>query len=440
MRVVGTLPADGRSLLPDGGHRRWRRAKPRHGVRDRVIPGARFADFRHDVVMQQQPLSGTAPEDAGATTAGRYRFQYCCAGARLLAAIAEGKACVVICEHHEDYLVLANDGSMQAVSVKHREDHLASWSIPSLAGADGNLGHLLDTFQRANGQIDSCFESNRAHRVGGLFSVDPAVGGLLRDELAAKLSVTRAEVDAFVARLTIPPPMPNRRDIESTFATRYAVGALDALGIILSPSVAISIARDLIADASAERLEVEVESAVLAAAPADRSAVVAEAVLAARRVTDQDLAEALRAAATARTPSLSASATGAGEETTMTRKLVTGGLGPSTVETAQRRRRYWFSHVAEYRDIPHRQQELASLAEWVQDQANAAESAALDSGRDPYGRFMHHSLIERLSDRDALPPGTPPDDTDPALLSGAAYQLTDDCSIWFSPRPDPLAT
>lgn len=124
----------------------------------------------------------------------------------------------------------------------------------------------------------------------------------------------------------------------------------------------------------------------------------------------------------------------------MTHKLSAGGLGPSTVETARRRRRYWFSHEAQFRDIPHRQHELASLTEWVQDQANAAESAALDSGRDPYGRFMHDKLIERLSDRNALPPGTPPDDADPALLSGAAYQLADDCSVWFSPRPDPRAT
>jgi hypothetical protein len=398
-----------------------------------------MSDFRHDVSMQWHPLSDPAPEDAGASTAGRYRFQYCCAGARLLAAIAEGRSCVVICEHYEDYLVLGDDGAMQAISVKHREDHLAAWTIPSLAD-DGKLGHLLDTFKRANGQIDCCFESNRANTVAGLFSEDAAVSGPLRNDLAHRLSVTREDIDAFLARLTFPPALPHRRDIESTFATRYATGALDALGITLSPSTAISIARDLIANASAERLEAEVEARVLVAAPADRAALAAEAVLAARRVTDQDLAEALRAAAAARTPSLSAAAVGAGEETTMTHKLVDGGLGPSTVETAQRRRRFWFSHVAQFRDIPHRQQELASLTEWVQDQANAAESAALDSGKEPYGRLMHDRLIERLQNLDALPAGTPPEDSNPALLSGAAYQLTDDCSVWFSPRPNPLAT
>jgi hypothetical protein len=389
--------------------------------------------------MQQRPLSEPPPEDAGATTVGRYRFQYCCAAARLLAAIAEERSCMVICEHHEDYLLLGDDGGIQAVSVKHREDHLAAWTLSSLTGADGKLGHLLGTFRRANGQIDCCFESNRANTVGDLFSEDVAVCGPVRDDLARRLSVTRDEVDAFVARLSFPPAMPHRRDIESTFATRYATGALDALGITLSPSAAISIARDLIANASAERLEAEVEARVLVAAHADRRAVAKEAVLAARRVTDQDLAGALRAAAVARTPSLSASETGAAEETTMTRKLVAGGLGPSTIETAQRRRRFWYSHVTQVRDIPHRQQELASLTEWVQDQANAAESAALDSGKDPYGRFMHDKLIERLHGLDALPAGTQSEDSDPALLSGAAYQLTDDCSVWFSP-PDTLAS
>lgn len=393
--------------------------------------------------MQQQPLSGQPDEDAGATTADRYRFQYCCAAARLLAAIAQGRSCTVMCEWHEDYLVLSDDGRIEAVSVKHREDTLAVWSMATITGEDGKLGHLLDTFRRANGEIDCCFESNRSHLIPDVFSDEEGVCGPARDDLADRLSTTRVEVDAFVERLTIRPATPNRRDIENTYATRYAMPALDALGISgLSPSRAMTIARDLVADASAERLSVEVETAVLVAAPADRGAVVAQAVVAARRVDDHTLTEALGQAARARVPRIKTAGAQAQApaETTMTQKLVAGGLGPSTVETAQRRRRMWFSHVAQYRDIPHRQQELVSLTEWVQDQANAAETVALDSGKNPYGGTMHTELIERLSDRDALPPGTPADDSHPALLSGAAYQLTDDCSIWFSSRPDPLAT
>ena len=66
--------------------------------------------------------------------------------------------------------------------------------------------------------------------------------------------------------------MPNRRDIESTFATRYASRRWTSSGITgLSASRAISIGRDLIAGASAERLEMQVETAVLVAAADDRA-------------------------------------------------------------------------------------------------------------------------------------------------------------------------
>ena len=64
-------------------------------------------------------------EDQGAPTTDRFHFQHCCAVARLLAGIAESKTCEVVCEWHEDCLVIM-DGTVEAVSVKHREDHLAA--------------------------------------------------------------------------------------------------------------------------------------------------------------------------------------------------------------------------------------------------------------------------------------------------------------------------
>jgi hypothetical protein len=120
----------------------------------------------------------------------------------------------------------------------------------------------------------------------------------------------------------------------------------------------------------------------------------------------------------------------------MSMKLRAGGLGESVMDTAKRRRTGWFAHRVQYRDIPYRQEELDSLQEWVQDQANLAESVALDTGGRPYGRAMHSDLIARLHDAANVPAGTRPEDRHPALLSGAAYQLTDDCTIWFSPRED----
>lgn len=222
--------------------------------------------------MAQQPLTGPPSEDAGASTANHYRFQYCCAASRLLAAIAEERSCAVICEWHENYLILSDDGRIEAVSVKH-QNRLPAWTLTSITSDDGKLGHLLQTFRRANGEIDCCFETNRAHRVDALFFEDQTACDAARDTLAARLSASRAEVDAFVTRLNIGPPVPDRRDIENAYADRYAVPAMDALGITgLTASRALKIARDVIAEASAERLSVEATTAVLTAAPADRPA------------------------------------------------------------------------------------------------------------------------------------------------------------------------
>ncbi len=383
--------------------------------------------------MPAFPLTDPPGEDAGAATADRYRFQYCCAAARLLAAVAAGVECEVICEWHEDFLVISSDGKVEAVSIKHRDDGSAAWTIATLGGPAGNLGRLLDTFQRANGQIDCCFETNRASNAVDLNSADPAKREAARAELAQRLGASREDLDVFLERLTVT-RVPDRAYIISTYADLYAAPALDRLGVTaLEPSRAVRIAYELIADASTERLSTAAAVIVLTAAPADRRTVIQAEVLKARCVNERDVAEALREAARARVPRLPTLEAEAPEETSMSKKLRAGGLGESVVETAKRRRTGWFAHRAQYRDIPYRQEELNSLQEWVQDQANLAESSALDTGTLPYGRAMHSDLIARLHNAATVPEGTRPEDRHPTLLTGAAYQLTDDCTVWFSP-------
>jgi hypothetical protein len=324
-------------------------------------------------------------EDGGAGTAHRYLFQYCCAAARLFAALATGTACELICEWYEDYLVVTPRG-VEAVSVKHRENHLAAWTIASLAGHDGKLQHLLDTFTHGGG-IDCCLETNRGHRVQELWSDDPTAREGARSAMAVRLTATRAEVDAFLDRLRISsPPAPDRQHIVATYAALYAAPALDRLGIVgVSPSRAIRIAFELVAAASVDRVLDKAWVAILAAAPADRAAVIADERLEARCVTDEHLKEALLEAAREQVPRLPALDGDAPPETTMSRKLEAGGLGPSVVDSARRRRRMWFSHRAQLRDIDEREAELRSLQEWVQDEANDAEIAAINAGAVPYG-------------------------------------------------------
>ena len=405
-------------------------------MRGRALSGdsnARLSELRHDCAVPALPLTDPPEEDAGAATADRYRFQYCCAAARLLAAIAAGVVCEVICEWHEDFLVISSDGSVEAVSVKHRDDGSAAWTIATLGGQAGNLRRLLDTFQRANGQIDCCFESNRGSNTADLNSLDIAKRDAARAELAQRLGASREDLDVFLERLTIT-RVPDRGYIINAYADLYAAAALDRLGITgLEPSRAVRIAYELIADASAERLSTATTVIVLTAPPADRRTVIKAEVFKARCVTDRDVADALQEAARQRVPRLPTLDGEAPDETSMSKKLRAGGLGESVVDTAKRRRTGWFAHRAQYRDILYRQEELNSLQEWVQDQANLAESAALDAGVLPYGRAMHSDLIGRLHDTAAVPEGTRPEDRNPTLLTGAAYQLTDDCAIWFSP-------
>jgi hypothetical protein len=378
-------------------------------------------------------------EDAGAETPSYYRFQYCRAASRLLAALAAGKELTIVCEHHEDYLVL--DGSpLRAVSVKSRDQSKSKWTIPALVG-DGKLGHLYETYRRADGTIHCCFESNRAHDVADLWSDDEEKRRGAREDLADRFNEKLDDVVGFVDRLKIDGTLPARRDIAAAYATIFASPALDALGITqLDAGRAMALAADLIAVASREDLSAEALGQLLLAAPEEWEGLFSKLQVEERTVTTGQLRVALEAAASAVVPRIPVATKAIATpvpETTMTKKLERGGLGPSVVASAGNRRALWFAHRARYRDIAEREEELDSLQEWVQDQANAAEIVARSGDSDPYGVEMFKALMGRLSSVEALPAGTRRSDSNPALLSGAAFELTDACSIWWS-EPFPI--
>jgi hypothetical protein len=381
------------------------------------------------------PITGGPDEDSGAETASHYRFQYCCAAARLLAAIAEGRACEVICEWHEDFLVVQQDGSLEAVSVKHRGQSRPQWSVATLV-ADGGLSRLFGTFQAADGQLQCCFESNRSHVAEALWSKNPVEREKTREDLAARLGARIDEIDPFVDSLQLERTVPSRDYIEAAYSSMLAAPALDHLGLELDESKAVRVAVDLVAEASREQISADALRAVLVAPASEREAVIAEHALADRRVNDEDLAQALREATLVQVPRLPNGVPDSEPppETTMTKKLERGGLGPSVIRTAGRRRAQWYGHRARHRDISEREEELNSLEEWVQDQANLAETETRRSDNESYGGEMYSRLTAVLRDPEAPPAGIRQEDRDPALLSGAAFELTDACSIWWSPE------
>ncbi len=384
--------------------------------------------------MEALPFKEGPPENAGAETPGYYRFQYCRAAARLLAALAVGKELTIVCEHHEDYLVL--DGSpLRAVSVKSRDQSKSKWTMHALV-TDGKVSHLYETYRRAEVPIDCIFESNRSHDVADLWSDDEERRHDARNDLAERLDEKPDDVKGFVDHLVIDATLPGRRDIAAAYATNFAAPALDALGISqLDPGRAMAVAADLVAGASREGLSADALGELLLAHPTEWGGLLSKLQYEERTLTTALLRDALETVASAAVPRIPAETSASAvpiPETTMTKKLERGGLGPSVVATAGRRRALWFAHRAQYRDITEREEELEALKEWVQDQANAAEIAARAEGSSPYGSVMFEELMGRLGSAEALPVGTRQFDSHPALLSGAAFQLTDECSVWWS--------
>lgn len=405
-----------------------------HDCRPRVIA---FPPSRgKDLSVEALPFSEEPAEDAGASTASRYRFQYCRAAARLLAAIAAGRDMEILCELHEDYVVL-DDRPIEAVSVKHREQSKGLWTLSALTG-DGKLAHLFETFERADGDVHCTFESNRAHSVADLWADDEALRKATREDLAKRLGVELGRLSPFVDHLTLDDELPGRAHIASTYASDFAAPALDRLSLSQpDPTRAMGIATDLVARASQEQISSEALRGVLLAQPGDRAEVLASFQISDRSVCTDELREALSEAASATVPRIPAATSEQATpqpDTTMSRKLRRGGLGPSVLATAGRRRALWYAHRARYRDITPREEELNSLQEWVQDQANSAEITASKDQSEDYGGPMYEELMGRLSTADALPTGTRREDSDPALLSGAAFELTDACSVWWSPQ------
>ncbi|MDV7091079.1 dsDNA nuclease domain-containing protein [Rhodococcus opacus] len=87
---------------------------------------------------------GLAPaEDSGSDTLGRYRYQAEVAARECLAMLTEENIDFIVCEWHEDFVVAFADGSVELVSVKHREESQGPWTVTELCKT-GGLAHLFD--------------------------------------------------------------------------------------------------------------------------------------------------------------------------------------------------------------------------------------------------------------------------------------------------------
>ncbi|MEU4041204.1 dsDNA nuclease domain-containing protein [Streptomyces antibioticus] len=100
------------------------------------------------------PIFQRAPgEDGGTDTARLYRYQAEVAAQACLAMLTRDEIEYVVCEWHEDFVIAFKNGSVELVSVKHRQYHRTLWNVGDLC-KDGGLAHLFNSW-RACGSADN---------------------------------------------------------------------------------------------------------------------------------------------------------------------------------------------------------------------------------------------------------------------------------------------
>jgi len=114
----------------------------------------------------------------------------------------------------------------------------------------------------------------------------------------------------------------------------------------------------------------------------------------------------------------------------LTAKLMEGGVGPTGVRNARSLRLNWIGHCDRWRPgLPQVIDPFDDVASRVLTAAHEAESATRVDG-ERYAVAMEAELVERLRRNAISVPGDPTSDV--RLLLGCAYELTNDCHIYWS--------
>jgi len=444
--------------------------------------------------MSQDVLAalGEPPEDTGSATQSRYRYQWNCTATACIAMLVEDNITSITCEWHEDYVISFRDGCLELVSVKHREPDRGPWSLTELCNA-GGLIHLFDRWKIVSGIAACRISTNAGLKPGtnearelaevcsrakaGQSNIDeqletyatkiaqliqdrsaqhvatamerrrgkPASGTARRKIVvddqqmtlmdAGSLDILEAEVKRFLIKLQIEYSLPARPYIRAYNIINLMKPALEKLGRTTEEADRYydSIVR-LIEEANSDNDGQPQSMATYLANPnrLARDEVIRDTVgrrtltpidLTACLITDAEQALRLRA------PQPETLTMAQSSSSRLVRKLAAGGIGPTAISSAQRLRSTWLAAWAEWRTgLPGDAGELADLKTRVLQIAGQVEGE-VRSGQS-YGPEMNRRLAMALKP-DALG-RRPAVALDPLHLLGLAYELCDDCQIWFS--------
>ena len=134
------------------------------------------------------------------------------------------RVAAVVIEWTSDYVVLARDGRIELVSVKHREEDQPPWNFAALV-KEHVFRDLHGIWKQLGEDGDYVFESNRGVSRALRSAVEKATEPRAREaaKLADVLDVSADEAAKFASRLILPPePVPDRRHIRDIAAAHLA--------------------------------------------------------------------------------------------------------------------------------------------------------------------------------------------------------------------------
>lgn len=386
-------------------------------------------------------------EDAGSETANRYEFQYDVAARHCCEMLRNGGQFAVLCEWHTDFVIIPKDdsGKPVLVSVKHRERRLGRWTTVRLCD-DGGLKTLRERWI-ALGEVGECrlatngsLDVEAASFAGACAASDRDALQHFAHALCVKLGCAPADALQFFLALRIESELPERKHIRADNVDKYmrplctrsrfaGVEMWDAYDRVVR--IVRDAARDFVSEAHGGDWLISVSGSL------DASVLTEETIK--RRTIDiarimrsfEPPANSLNGEPPLLIPSTSETIT----ETRLIKKLRRGGIRGNTLRAARRTRRTWTEFEAKYRmPLPLPTDVVEDLRTRVLHAAGVAESKSQVGADGHYGPSMLHHLMNEL--RSIYPASGAETAIDKLHLLGLAYQLTDECEVWWSEEFD----
>jgi hypothetical protein len=181
------------------------------------------------------------PEDSGAQTQSRFRFQHECTARSCVGMLVLDRVASVVCEEHEDFIVIYADGAVELVSVKHREDSKGPWTFATLC-SEGGVRHLYDHWLATGRRARCRVMTNAGVKPGKLEArefiaacqsrqgeqIEPYI-----EKLDAALgSQDRDRVREFALVLSVESALPGRPHIAAVNVRDFYWPALEELGLV----------------------------------------------------------------------------------------------------------------------------------------------------------------------------------------------------------------